>query len=498
MAELHAYEFPNRPAPGVLFGLSAARLAALGTAGVVFIAAMVRATPSAMAAGSMLIVALLSASAVKVAGRTVIDWLPIAVAHGWQMATRRNEFYNSPDLAQDLPDGTLDLPGELFGLEIHSVRGDGQAKVANPTSAPYGVLRDTFRGRLIAVAEVSASDFLFLDPTDQQARVAAWGQLLDHVAQSLPELVRIQLVHAVGPASSEPLVRQHATGGGRGTDATSASYREVLDVSGEVSQQHRMLLAIALDLGKARRAVRQAGGGLDGAARVLMDRAATVEDALTAAGLDVHGWLPARTIGQVLKVAFDPSARADLDDRPDDVNDGGGVDPAAAGPAGMVDSWDAVRHDSGWSTTLQVVRPPTRPVTGDFLQHLLVGVAAQRRLSILYVPTSMATAERRAQTQQVSTESEQTLRTRWGFGTSARQRRTWQDAARREEDLVEGRTVFQVVWLITVTAASPADLDAAVGQVEAAARRCSLELRRLAGTQRQAFGFTLPLCRGAR
>ena len=95
-------------------------------------------------------------------------------------------------------------------------------------------------------------------------------------------------------------------------------------------------------------------------------------------------------------------------------------------------------------------------------------------------------------------ESEQALRVRWGFAASARHRRSHGDAAQREADLVDGRAVFRLVWTITVTGASPAELDAAVGQVEAAARRCGLELRRLVGTQRQAAAFTLPLCRGAR
>src|SRR5690606_22117619 len=128
----------------------------------------------------------------------------------------------------------------------------------------------------------------------------------------------------------------------------------------------------------------------------------------------------------------------------------------------------------------------------EFLQHLLLGVDARRRMSLLYVPTPSAVAQRRAQTQQVSVESEQTLRARWGFGTSARQRRTWQDAAQREEDLVEGRTIYRLVWLITITAATPAELETATGQVEATARRCALELQRLAGTQRQVFAFPPP------
>ena len=496
MTELPIYQFPSRPAPGLLFGLSAARLVAVGAAGVVLIATLTRPTPTSLLTGVAVIVVLAAAVVVKVAGRAVIDWLPIWFAFGWGQATRNNEFYTSPDLALDLPDGVLDLPGELFGIELHHYTGAARATVGNPTPIAYGIIRDTFRHRLVAIAEIAGNDFLFCDPSDQQARIGAWGAVLDHVAQSLPEVSRLQLVHTVGPATTAPLAAHHRHHGGRGTDTTTTSYRQVVQATGAAAQQHRMLLAIGLDLRLARRAIRQAGGGHDGAAAVLMDRAALVEETLRAAGIDLHGWLPVQAIGLVLRTAFDPAA-AVPDDQPTDVNDGG-VRAAAAGPTGMLDGWSAVRHDSGWSTTFQVVRPPARPVTGEFLQHLLLGVPARRRMSILYVPTPMATAERRAQTQQVSTESEQALRARWGFATSARQRRTWQDAAQREEDLVEGRTAYRVVWLLTVTAGTPAELDTAVGQVEAAARRCALELRRMAGTQRQAFGGTLPLCRGAR
>ena len=498
MDELTTYQFPARPASGLLFGLSAARLGAVAAGGIVLIKTLTRPTTPGVLVGLLVIGILLGSAFVRVGGRAVVDWLPVCVAFGWQQATRNNEFYASPDLDLALPEGSLDLPGELFGIEIHHFTGTSRAALANPARAAYGIVRDTFRHRVVAIAEIAGDDFLFLDPADQQNRVAAWGRVLDHVAQSLPELSRLQVVHAVGPASTASLVAHQRDHGGRGNDTTAASYRDVLDISGAYAQQHRVLLAIGLDVRTARRAIRQAGGGREGAARVLMDRAATVEETLRAAGLRVQGWLPAATIGVVLRAAFDPASAPRLADVSADANDGAGVTPAAAGPAGMVDGWAAVRHDSGWSTTLQIVRPPSRPVTGEFLQHLLIGVPAQRRLSLLYVPTPLATAERRAQTQQVSTESEQTLRARWGFGTSARHRRAWQDAAQREEDLVDGRTVYRVVSLLTITGATPSDLETAVGQVETAARRCSLELRRLSGTQRQGFAFTLPLCRGAR
>ena len=496
MGDLSTYQFPAAASSGVLFGLSVARLGAIGLAGVVFVAATATPTLTSLLAGGATILLLLAAVVVRVGGRPAIDWIPVWAMHGWSMATRNNEFYVSPDLIAGLPDGTLDLPGELFGLELHAFAPDDTAADADVPTVGYGVVRDTFRDRLVAVAQVSGGDFLFLDPSDQQARISAWGTTLDHVAQTLPDVCRLQVVHAVGPASAEPLLSHHRNAGGRGTDRTASSYTQVLAASGNSSQTHHVLLAVALDLREARRAVRQAGGGTEGAVRVLMDRAVVVEEALQAAGLDVHGWLSARAIAGVLRTGFDPAARALLEQT--ESSDHGGCDPAACGPWGVVDQWAAVRHDSGWSTTLQVVRPPTRPVTGDFLQHLLVGVPAERRMSLLYVPTPMAVAERRAQTQQVTAESEQALRTRWGFGLSARHRRDHADASRREEDLVEGRAVYRVVWMLTVTATTPPELEVAVGHVESAARRCGVELRRMAGTQRQAAAFTLPLCRGAR
>ena len=499
MAELRTYQFPTQTSTGLLLGLSAPRLAAVGAAGVVFVVVMASPTATSLVLGAVLMGLLAAAAAVRVGGRPAIEWLPVAATYGWATLTGNTEFYASPDLSNPLPEPTLDLPGELFGLELHGFEAPAStASVANPTPAAYGVVVDTFRNRLIAVAEVSGADFLFLDPGEQQARVTGWGAVLDHVAQSMPELVRLQLLHLVGPASTQPLLADHDRHGGRGTETTAASYRQVLERADAHAQEHRLLLAIALDRSAARRQIRQAGRGTEGAARLLMDRAATLEEALTATGIEVSGWLPARAIAQVLRTAFDPAADRAGADRHGDVTTGGGTSPAVAGPAGMAENWSTLRHDSGWSTTLQVAGPPTRPVTGDFLQHLLIGVPARRRMSLLYVPTPMATAERRAQTEQVSTESEQALRTRLGFGASARQRREQGDAARREADLVAGRAVYRLVWLLTVTADDPQQLEAAVAEIEAAGRRCALELRRLSGTQRQAAAFTLPLCRGAR
>ena len=153
MAELNVYRFPARPAVGVLFGLSLPRLVTYGAAGVVLIVVSARPTLGGMVAGGLLMLALVAVAAVKVAGRALVDWLPVAAAYVWRQVTRSNEFYASPDLVETaLPEGVLDLPGELFGLELHAyLAADARATINNPTAADYGILIDTFRGRLVAV-----------------------------------------------------------------------------------------------------------------------------------------------------------------------------------------------------------------------------------------------------------------------------------------------------------------------------------------------------------
>lgn len=490
------YTFPTRPAGGLLFGLSGPRLTAVGAAGLALVAAAVGTSTAGRLAALTAVAALIVVTFTRVAHRPLLEWIPILARHGWAQATRANEFYRSSDLeTQPLPDQVLDLPGELFGLELHNLAVDTDTDTDADSDRAYGILRDVWRKRVIAVAEVSGDGFLFDDPADQQQRVDGWGGLLDQVAATMPEIVRLQIVHTAGSASPAGPARHHHRAGGHGTPATRRSYRQVLDRAAAGAQHHRLLFAVALDERAARTDIRQAGGGVQGAANVLLDRAARIETQLAATGLAIHGWLSAGAIAAVLRTGFDPAAAASL---PTDDHGNPHVSAAACGPWAMHAGWDAVRHDSGWSTSFEVVRPPTRPVNPDFLAHLLTDVAVARRMSLLYVPMVAEQAERDALSRQISADAEATIRSKFGFGVTRRQQLEHDDATRQEHDLVDGRSMFRLVWLVTVTAPDPQQLEAAAGLVESAARKARLELRRTFGMQRHTAGFTLPMCRGAR
>ena len=481
MAELRTYRFPTRTGSGVLLGMSPPQLGGVATAGVVFVAAVSVATPAALAVGAAAVALLLAGSFVPVAGRPAVAWVPVAVLFGWAMATRNNEFYASPDLSVDLPDGVLDVPGELFGIEIATL---------DEAGAGYAMVRDTFRNRVVAVAEVSGADFLFLDPADEQARVEGWGAVLDQLAQSMPEVTRLQVVHTVGPASPGPLVRHHAVHGGRGTEATAASYGEVLELAGRSGQDHRCLVAVAVDLAAARRAVRQAGGGrprgvpgADGPCR------------------HARGRVDRRRARRARLVDGRPGRRA----APGRVRPGRPRPHPAGRRCGVVGGavGDRRRLVSGPSRVGLVDHGPGRRAAVTSGHRRLPPAPADRcpggAADVAAVRPDPDADRGTAGADPAGLRRRRAGRAgRWGFATSARQRRAQSDAVQREAEVVEGRAVFRVVWLVTVTGRDPHELDAAVGQLEAAARRCGLDLRPMTGTQRQAAAFTLPLCRGAR
>ena len=71
------------------------------------------------------------------------------------------------------------------------------------------------------------------------------------------------------------------------------------------------------------------------------------------------------------------------------------------------------------------------------------------------------------------------------------------DLVRREQDLVAGHGDLRFAGLITVSAATAEELDAACRTTEAAAAQAMCELRRLVGQQGQAHAAaSLPLARG--
>ena len=121
-----------------------------------------------------------------------------------------------------------------------------------------------------------------------------------------------------------------------------------------------------------------------------------------------------------------------------------------------------------------------------------------RTVSLTMEPVSPLKAIRSVEAARTSAAADEELRRRAGFVTSTRRQNEQEALASHERDLSEGHAFYRFSGFITVTATTPDDLTIACGEIEEAAGRCFLDVRRLSGEQARAFTYTLPLCRGLR
>ena len=358
---------------------------------------------------------------------------------------------------------------------------------------------DRARGRLTAVVAVAGRTFALLESGEQDRRVEAWGRLLAELARDGSPVAAVQWVERTVPDRGDALARFWAARGGHGTDATAASYRALIAGAGPVTQRHETYLAVAVDLRKARRAIRAAGGGDTGAHAVLLREIAAIQESLVAAQLDVTGWLPPRGLAQVLRTAFEPGVHPALDARHGATDGPGpGVDPAVAGPMATATSWSSYRSDDAWHATYWVHEWPRLEVGADFLAPLLLHTPGLRTVAVHAEPVDARTAARAVAASRTAAAANQALRDRVGQVTTRREEAEADDVTRREAELVAGHAEYRFAAFVTVTAATPEALEESCAALEHAAHASYLEVRRMYGEQDQAFTFTLPIARSPR
>lgn len=118
-----------------------------------------------------------------------------------------------------------------------------------------------------------------------------------------------------------------------------------------------------------------------------------------------------------------------------------------------------------------------------------------RTLALHYTPVRADQAARDLRKKKTELISDQAQRRKIGQIEDAATSAELDDVLQQEADLTAGHGVLRVSGLISVSAPTLDDLDAAVAAVEQAAIQASCETRRLVGQQAQAFtAAALPLC----
>lgn len=481
-----------------LLGLTGGGLAAVVLAGLPVLAA-IGSHAWVQAAGWLAVWALVVVGvAVPVRGRPGLIWARdviwrgVGAAMGWTPWQSRAAAGTADDLDR------VDLPGVLAGVLTH----DGPP--FGPLQVRPALVHDT-AGQTWAVVARVWHPGIGLSEADARARMAAGlADLLEGAAAAeLVSLIALQ-VRTLPDDGAERAAWQRA-------HVRPDAPRLALEVTQQLGAavvaaavRHETFVTLVVPDHRIARAARQAGGGIDGRARVLYSVMAEVEARLVGqVGAGAVTWLDSASLATAIRTGFAPGERPGLIDAA--LSGAPVLAMAAAGPTAA--PAPAVRHwvhDAWASVTCTVLLPAKGALMGALAPVLVPAQAGERRaLTVFLEPVPAARADRIVGRESISAGTAAEVRSRMGFATRASHLR---DAARVSDQdvrLASGKALVRtaVAAAVTVPASWPV-ADAGRG-LEASIRAAGFTPLRLDLAQDSGFaaacvplGIGLPRRRG--
>ena len=493
MADVPRYRFGPLERRGVLAGLRPSQLIVLGTGAILVIGVSQVLPPGTALLGMLGIVLLFALLAfVPVGGRPLDEWLPILTS--WLLVVRRRRFISATPVSGTTTflEPQPSLPPTLKGVAILS-------HPSPDSSGNIGVIKDARGGTFTGVLSVKGKSFALLDGPEKARRLAAWAGILSGLAREGGLVHRFQWVERTVPDTGDEIGRHLKENLAVPLDSVIArSYLEVVDDAGPVTQEHETFIALQINAARAARSIRTAGGGDSAACELLRRELVSLTTKLSSADISVRGALTPRLIAKALRTGFDPSCRESLTNISARNSERGGTSVSNAGPIAAEASWSTYRADDAWHRTYWIAEWPRIDADPDFLAPLLLRTEQMRTVSLTMEPISPLKAIRTVESARTSAAADEQLRQRAGFVTTARRSREQESLAHHERDLGDGHAFYRFAGFVTVTASDQDDLERGCSEIEEAAARSFLDLRRLNGEQDFAFTYTLPLCRGLR
>ena len=470
-------QFSRLTKRGIMLGLSLPQLVVLGVAILAVVASLYTGGGMGLAWTSPLWSSAALVAGIPAGGRKIIEWVPILAR--WVARTYLGQLIYRRRIIKPRPAGTLALPGDAAALREWEDPETGAAMIHDPHAQT-----------ITAILGVSHPAFVLLDPGEQQRRVSGWGRVLAATCRS-GRIARIQVSERTLPDSGSGLAEWWRTHGTNDGSWAATTYAELIERAGPAGERHATTISLALDMKAAARQIRTSGGGMRGAAVVLRQEMTTMTTALRAAELTSTGWLTPGEVAVILRSAYDPAAAPALER-----HGALGRDLATAGPVAVTETWDRLRSDSAFHAVLWINEWPRSQVFPGFLAPLVLSNGILRTLALHYTPVRADQAARDLRRKKTELISDASQRRKIGQVEDASASAELDDVLQQEADLTAGHGVLRVSGLISVSAPTVDELDAAVAAVEQAAIQASCETRRLVGQQAVAFAAAaLPLCR---
>ena len=454
---------------GVLLGLDMTQTGLLGFALLVAVTAEYAKGATGLVVTAPVWASITALCLISTGGRPVVEWLPLVTR--WRLRT-------------SLGGTTYRLRTDTVTAQALSIPGlRTRLNVLRGQSTGAALIHDSGDSTVTAALRVNGSGFVLQGSDAQAANIAGWGRLLAGLCQQ-PTVVRIQVLVRSGPAHLDAVQGWWREQLAADTSWAAKVLADVVSAAAAGATAHECFVSLAVRTPHAGKRGRRSG-----ALAVVEQQLQSMDAAARSAGLDVRGWLEPAGLSMSLRSAYDPagarSARSDSED------------PVLLGPVALEESWASVRSDSAHHAVYWIQQWPRSEVHAGFLQPLVLAPGAHRALSITAEPIAPAKALRDIRRAKAEAIADAAQRQRIGQVEGESTRAEAADLSRREQELTSGHGDLRFVGLVTVTAPTPAELEAACAATEAAAAQSMCEIRRLVGRQAAALvAGSLPLARG--
>jgi len=470
------FHFGPRDRRGLLAGVRTSQLSVVAVALVA--AVLVMRTINGPARGPVpifLVLAAIASVTWPIKGRSLEEWAPVAA----RFVSRAISGSNRQAWTASERHGKRRPPGMLAQFEVEEDLADSAEAI--------GVLQDGHGSTSTAVIALGGESFALLGERDRMRRIESWSGVLASVARDSGSIHRLTWIERTLPDAGESL-RAHLERRLTSGEATAAehsarvSYRQLLEQECSQAFAHELYLAVSVRAPRAGALLRRRSESLAIPSDLLMTEVALIDERCRQAGIEVTGVLSPSGLKAMLHRSFDVVPRLAPMDWP--------------WPVAFETTWTAIRTDGLCHATFWVSEWPRHEVGNDFLTPLLVGTNCRRSVAVVMAPVPPMRAVRTAEHARTSRTADAELRRRHGFALTARNRREHDAVVRREQELASGHAAFRYSAFVTVSAPERDELERDCRRVVHAAALCGLDLRRLFGTQADAFCCTLPAGRG--
>lgn len=397
------YLFGRRDRGCLMLGLRVSQLLVLGLGAAAVLTGLLVAGGRGGLVGVLVCAGAGVTALLPVQGRPLIDWARPVTNYLHMRVTGRGRYIGGPRAlhrCRAVP--RLELPGlgqQLRVLEVFTSRG------------PIAVLR--LRDRWTVVLQVCGSNYVLADRATQERRVASWGALLSQCGQEGSHISALQWLERTVPDSGQALEEWWAGHGDHQAPYADA-YRELISDAGPTATRHEAFVAMSIDGHRMRRAIRQVGGGPEGATKVLLTELSWIRQTLARADIEVMGEVGPRDLCRIVRTQFDPTSTSTIDRTPGRRTEA--FSPVAAGPMASEATWSRYRSDTGVHAVYWIAEWPSIPVEAAWCYPLLALGGIRRTVSVTARPIPPSKSLREVRSQRVTKRADDVTAPSFGSG----------------------------------------------------------------------------------